>query len=75
MTTTTQVESNAGYTVHRFPSGVGFALGRDTHIFRTWRMDGAYHAHGGVRSFATLAQARIDLANRLRFHRMMLRSD
>ena len=66
-------EQRPGYTVHRFPSGVGFAIGRDPHVFKTWRMDGEYHAHVGVRNFATLEQARHDMANRLRFHRLMLR--
>ena len=72
-TSTAHRESYPGYTVHRFPNGVGFAIGRDRLVYKTWRMDRGYHVHVGIRDFTTLAQARIDLANRLRFHRMMLR--
>lgn len=72
--TTAQREDHTGYTIHRFPSGVGFAMGRDTHLLRTWRMDGEQHAYATIRNFHTMQAARDDLANRLRFHRLMLRA-
>ena len=73
--TTARRQYCPGYTVHRFPSGVGFAMGNDPHVFKTWRMDGEHHAHATVRNFKTLGEARADLAYRLRIHRMMLRQD
>ena len=68
-------ETFIGYTVHRFPNGVGFAIGCDPHVFKTWRMDGGDHAYSTIRNFKTLGEARADLASRLRFHRLMLREE
>ncbi len=74
--TTAHREFHTGYTVHRFPSGVGFAIsGRIPNVFRTWRMDGEHHAYATIRDFKTLSEARADLAMRLHVHRMMLRHD
>ena len=66
-------ELNPGFTVSRFASGVGFALGLDTHAWVTWRMDGEHHAQPTVRRFATRALARNDLAARIRFYRLTQR--
>ncbi len=60
-----------GYTLYRFSRGVGFALGFDTHVWLTWRMDGEHHAQPTVRRYPTERQARDDMADRLRFHRLL----
>lgn len=60
-----------GYTIHRFEDGAGFALGRDAHVWMTWRMDDEHHAQASVRRFRIYQDARNDIAGRIRFHRLV----
>ena len=64
-------EQEPGYSVYRFNDGAGFAIGLDTHVWATWRMDGAHHAQSTVRRYETEQLARDDTALRLRFHRLV----
>lgn len=73
MKQTTTKDIRPGYTVHRFQDDVGFALGFDSHdVWLTWRMDGEFHAHPTIRRFATQELARNDLADRIRFYRLLI---
>ena len=73
MPNTTHKESHPGYVVYRFHDGVGFACGRDPHVWLTWRMDGLHHAHPTTRRFKTVELARNDIAARIRFYRILTR--
>jgi len=68
-----QRESHPGYTVQRLPGNVGFAIGQDPHVWKTWRMDGTHHAHGSTLNFRTRQEARDDVARRVRFYRSVMR--
>ncbi len=64
-----------GYDVTRMNvDGVAFCYGQDTRgVWMTWRMDSGHHAYPTIREFNNKGSARNDVADRVRFYRLMLR--